>query len=65
MMAIEDNESIFNFVCSLMEISDDEEDPNEVTLFGIKNDLDTLHVINFRNFLPRLLTFLTKEPLKI
>lgn len=43
---------------------DDEEDPNEVTLFDIEDDLDTIHVINLRKLVALLLTLLNKEPLK-
>ncbi|KAH0717328.1 hypothetical protein KY290_013941 [Solanum tuberosum] len=47
-MAIEDDESIFNSIFSLMANSDDEEDSDEVTLFYLKDDLDNLPIKNLR-----------------
>ncbi|KAH0689140.1 hypothetical protein KY289_016498 [Solanum tuberosum] len=48
MMAIENDESIFNSIFSLMANSDDEEDSDEVTLFDLKDDIDNLPIENLR-----------------
>ena len=48
MMATEDDESIFNFIFSLIENYDDKEDTNEVNLFDIKDDLDTIPIKKLR-----------------
>ncbi|XP_015169753.1 uncharacterized protein [Solanum tuberosum] len=48
MMAIEDDESIFNSIFSLMVKFDDDEDPYKVTLFDLKDDLDTFPVEKLR-----------------
>ena len=61
MMAIEDDESIFNSIFSLMEKCDDEEDTNEVTVFHIKNDLDTLHVVNLGKLSTLLIDFVDER----
>ena len=60
-MAIEDDESIFNSIFSLMEKCDDEEDTNEVTVFHIKNDLDTLHVVNLGKLSTLLIDFVDER----
>lgn len=44
----EDDESIFNFIFSLIENYDDKEDTNEVNLFDIKDDLDTIPIKKLR-----------------
>ncbi|XP_049399696.1 uncharacterized protein LOC125863713 [Solanum stenotomum] len=48
MMAIKDDENVFNSIFSLMAKSNDEEGLNEVTLFYLKDDLDTLPIKNLR-----------------
>ncbi|XP_049397273.1 uncharacterized protein LOC125861406 [Solanum stenotomum] len=48
MMAVEDDETVYNSIFSLMEKSDDEKDLNEVTLFDLKDDLDTLPINRLR-----------------
>ena len=40
---------------------DDEEDPNEVTLFDIQNDLDTLHGKNIKKFSTLLIDFVNER----
>jgi len=54
-MAIEDDESIFNSIFSLMANSDDEEDSDEVTLFDLKDDLDNLPIENLRKLVALLI----------
>ncbi|XP_049406072.1 uncharacterized protein LOC125869660 [Solanum stenotomum] len=48
MMAIKDDENVFNSIFSLMANSDDEEDSDEVTLFYLKDDLNNLPIENLR-----------------
>ncbi|XP_049406323.1 uncharacterized protein LOC125869989 [Solanum stenotomum] len=55
MMAIEDDESIFNSIFSLMANSDNEEDSDEVTLFYLKDDLDNLPIKNLRKLVALLI----------
>lgn len=55
MMAIEDDERICNSIYFLMKKSDDEKDPNELTIFDILDDLDTLLVQNMRKLVALLI----------
>ncbi|XP_049373989.1 uncharacterized protein LOC125839052 [Solanum verrucosum] len=55
MMAIEDNESVFNSIFSLMAKSDDEDDSDEVTLFDLKDDLDVFPVEKLRKLVSLLI----------
>ena len=48
MISIEDYESVFNSIFSLMAKFDDDEDSNEVTLFELKDDLDNFPEDNLR-----------------
>ncbi|XP_049349519.1 uncharacterized protein LOC125814108 [Solanum verrucosum] len=48
MMAIKEDENVFNFIFSLMANSDYEEDSDKVTLFYLKDDLDNLPIENLR-----------------
>ncbi|KAH0665345.1 hypothetical protein KY285_026551 [Solanum tuberosum] len=47
-MAVKDDETVFNSLFSLMAKSDDEENQDEVTLFDLKSDLDTLSIKRLR-----------------
>ncbi|KAH0769701.1 hypothetical protein KY290_013682 [Solanum tuberosum] len=47
-MAVKDEENVFNSMFSLMAKSDDEDDKDEVTLFDLKSDLDTLSIRRLR-----------------
>jgi len=64
MMAIKDDESIFNSIFSLMANSDDEEDSNEVTFLDLKNDLDTLHVNKLRKLAALLIDSVVERTTK-
>ncbi|KAH0717219.1 hypothetical protein KY285_013250 [Solanum tuberosum] len=48
MMAVKDNEDIFNSIFSLTAKTDDEDDKNEVTLLDLKGDIDTLSIKSLR-----------------
>ena len=61
MMATEDDESIFNSIFTLLAKSDDEKDPNEVTVFEIKNGRDTLHVVNLGKLSTLLIDFVDER----
>lgn len=50
MMTVEDDETVYNSIFSLMAKSDDEEDLNEVTLPDLKDDLATLPINRLRKF---------------
>ncbi|XP_049347721.1 uncharacterized protein LOC125812241 [Solanum verrucosum] len=55
MMAVKDEENVFNSMFSLMAKSDDEDDKDEVTLFDLKNDLDTLSIRRLRKLVAVLI----------
>jgi len=68
MMAIEDDENVFNSIFSLMAKSDDKEDQNEVTLLDLKDDLDSLSIKKVRKLAALLIDSvdeLTSENLMI
>lgn len=68
MMVVEDDGSVFNFIFSLMAKSNNEEDLNEVTLFDLNNDLDTLPIKRLRKLVAVLIDSvdeLTSENLMI
>ena len=68
MMAIQDDETVYNSIFSLMAKSDNEEDLNEVTLFDLKDDLDTLSINRLRKLVALLIDSvdeLTSEKLMI
>ncbi|XP_015167052.1 uncharacterized protein [Solanum tuberosum] len=60
MMVVEDDETVYNSIFSLMEKSDDEEDLNEVTLFYLKDDLDTLSIKRLRKLVALLIDSVDK-----
>ncbi|KAK4729569.1 hypothetical protein R3W88_022557 [Solanum pinnatisectum] len=51
MMAVNDDEIVFNSIFSLMAKSDDEDDQDEITLFDLKSDLDTLSIKRLRKLI--------------
>ncbi|XP_015158487.1 uncharacterized protein [Solanum tuberosum] len=55
MMAVEDDEIVYNSIFSLVAKSDDEKDLNEVTLFYLKDDLDTLSINRLRKLVALLI----------
>ncbi|XP_049368191.1 uncharacterized protein LOC125833082 [Solanum verrucosum] len=55
MMAVKDDETVFNSIVSLMEKSNDEENQYEVTLFYLKSDLDTLSIKRLRKLVTVLI----------
>ncbi|XP_049366103.1 uncharacterized protein LOC125830957 [Solanum verrucosum] len=54
-MAIKDDETVFNSIFSLMAKSDDEENQDEVTHFDLKSDLDTLSIKRLRKLVAVLI----------
>lgn len=63
-MAIEDDEIVFNSIFSLIEKLDDKKDQNEVTLFDIKDYIDSFPVEKLRKLSFYLLTMLMNGPVK-
>ncbi|XP_049405388.1 uncharacterized protein LOC125868860 [Solanum stenotomum] len=61
MMAIKDDENVFNSIFSLMAKSNDEEDLNKVTLFDLKDDLDTLPIKILRKLVALLIDFVNER----
>ena len=61
MMAIEDYESVFNSIFSLMAKSDDEDNTHEVTLFELKDDLGNLYAESLRKLVALLIDSVDKQ----
>lgn len=57
MMVVEDNETVYSSMSSLMENSDDKEDLNEVTLLDLQKDLETLPINRSRKLDSLLIDF--------
>ncbi|XP_049410536.1 uncharacterized protein LOC125873707 [Solanum stenotomum] len=60
MMVFNDDETVFNSIFSLMAKSDDEENQDEVTLFDLKSDLDTLSIKRLRKLIVVLIDSVDK-----